>query len=155
MPNSLSVSVDTRGFVLLTHNPWFNIIRVTFEKSFFPEACFLLVGWPKSLWCLNLLDVVLKANKERGQSLTKPLIMTFYFKQNQFTLMCPYYCTDFNLAQPIKASPPGDTIHSHCVVFYLDSKQWLIKVAFAVLFKDFKGTSELCRRTLKEFCTPK
>lgn len=68
-------------------------------------------------------------------------------------LMCPYYCTDFNLLQPIKASPPGDTIHSHCVVFHLDSKQWLIKVAFFLLFKDFEGTNELYWRTLKEFCT--
>lgn len=68
-------------------------------------------------------------------------------------LMCPYYCTDFNLLQPIKASPPGDTIHSHCVVFHLNSKQWLIKVAFFLLFKDFEGTNELYWRTLKEFCT--
>lgn len=68
-------------------------------------------------------------------------------------LMCPYYCTDFNLLQPIKASASGDTIHSHCVVFHLDSKQWLIKVAFFLLFKDFEGTNELYWRTLKEFCT--
>lgn len=69
-------------------------------------------------------------------------------------LMCSYYCTDFNLLQPIRASPQGDTIHCRCVVFHLDLKQWLIKFTFAVLFKDFEGSSELCHRTLNEVCTP-
>ncbi len=151
---SPSLSVDTRGFVLLTHYPWFDIIRVTFEKSCFPEACFLLVGWPQSVWCLNLLDEGLKANKERGQSLTKHLSWPFIPSKINLPLMCPYYCTDFNLLHPIKASPPGDTIHCRCVVFHLDSKQWLIKFAFVVLFKDIEGSGELCHRTLKEFCTP-
>ncbi len=123
---SPSLSVDTRGFVLLTHYPWFDIIRVTFEKSCFPEACFLLVGWPKSVWCLNLLDEGLKANEEIGQSLTKHLSWPFIPSKINLPLMCPYYCTDFNLLHPIKASPPGDTIHCRCVVFHLDSNNdWL------------------------------
>lgn len=66
-------------------------------------------------------------------------------------LMCPYYCTDFNLLQPIKASPPGDTIHSHCVVFHLHSKQWLIKVAFLCSSRTLKGPMNSAGELWKSF----
>lgn len=132
--------------MLLTHNPWFDIIRVTFEKAASPHM--LPLGWVnRDRLMPNLLDEDW-TNERRGRSLTNHLSWPFIPSKINLPSMCPYYYIDVNLLWPIKALSPEDGNQGWCFVFHLNSKQWLMRVAFVVFFKLFEGTSELDKRSL-------
>lgn len=126
------VLLDTRRFVLLTHNPWFDIIRVTFEKAASPRL--FPVGWVnRDRLKPDLLDENW-TNEQRGRSLTNHLSWPFISNKINLALMCPYYYIDVNLLWPIKVLSPEDGNQRWCFVFHLNSKQWLMRVGFVVFY---------------------